>query len=54
MDEIKEVKNNDRYIDKDKVLLDLETLKFKSKLNYMKFELLEKDQQVSILIRNLN
>lgn len=46
MDEIKEVKNNDRYIDKEKVLLDLKTLEFKNKLRSMKFELIQKDQQV--------
>ena len=52
MDEIKEVKNNDRYIDKEKVLLDLKTLEINNnKLSRMKFELLQKDQQVSI---NLN
>ena len=39
MDEIKEVKNNDRYIDKDKVLLDLKTLEFKNILRSMKFEI---------------
>ena len=46
MDEIKEVKNNDRYIDIEKVLLDLKTLEFKNKLRSMKFELIQKDQQV--------
>ena len=49
MNEIKEVKNNDRYIDKEKVLSDLKTLEFNNnKLSRIKFELLQKDQQVGI------